>query len=85
MNKAKSLQDAVLNAVRKERIAVTMHLLNGVPLKGHIRGFDNFVVVLEGEGKQMMVYKHAISTITPMRAVMLNPEFENADMEADSE
>ena len=63
------LQDIILNSVRKNRIPVTMHLTNGVPLKGIIRGFDSFVVLLESEGKQQMIYKHAISTVTPSRPV----------------
>lgn len=46
-----------------------MHLTNGVPLKGIIRGFDSFVVLLESDGKQQMIYKHAISTVTPSRPV----------------
>ena len=63
------LQDISLNSVRKNRIPVTMHLTNGVPLKGIIRGFDSFVVLLESDGKQQMIYKHAISTVTPSRPV----------------
>lgn len=63
------LQDVILNSVRKNRIPVTMHLTNGVPLKGIIRGFDSFVVLLESDGKQQMIYKHAISTVTPSRPV----------------
>ena len=63
------LQDIILNSVRKNRIPVTMHLTNGVPLKGIIRGFDSFVVLLESDGKQQMIYKHAISTVTPSRPV----------------
>ena len=63
------LQDVILNTVRKNRIPVTMHLTNGVPLKGIIRGFDSFVVLLESDGKQQMIYKHAISTVTPSRPV----------------
>ena len=66
------LQDIVLNTVRKNRIPVTMHLTNGVPLKGIIRGFDSFVVLLESDGKQQMVYKHAISTVTPSRPIQYN-------------
>ncbi len=66
------LQDIILNSVRKNRIPVTMHLTNGVPLKGLIRGFDSFVVLLESEGKQQMIYKHAISTVTPLRPVQYN-------------
>lgn len=63
------LQDIILNTVRKNRIPVTMHLTNGVPLKGIIRGFDSFVVLLESDGKQQMIYKHAISTVTPSQPV----------------
>lgn len=64
-----NLQDAFLNQVRKENIPVTIYLINGFQLRGLVRGFDNFTVILESEGKQMMVYKHAISTISPMRTV----------------
>jgi host factor-I protein len=64
-----NLQDAVLNQIRKENIPVTVYLVNGVQLKGVIRAFDNFTVLLEYEGKQLMVYKHAISTVSPVKAV----------------
>jgi host factor-I protein len=64
-----NLQDAFLNQVRKENVPVTIYLVNGFQLRGVVRGFDNFTVILESEGKQMMVYKHAISTISPMRPV----------------
>jgi len=64
-----NLQDAFLNQVRKENISVTIFLVNGFQLKGMVRGFDNFTVLLESEGKQMMVYKHAISTVSPIRPV----------------
>ncbi len=70
------LQDTILNAVRKEKLPVTVHLISGLPLKGIVRGFDNFVIVLEGDGKQMMIYKHAISTVTPSRSITLNPELD---------
>jgi host factor-I protein len=53
--------------VRKENVPVTIFLVNGFQLKGVVRGFDNFTVILESDGKQMMVYKHAISTVSPMR------------------
>ncbi|MDR3085081.1 MAG: RNA chaperone Hfq [Christensenellaceae bacterium] len=66
------LQDIILNSTRKDRIPVTLHLMNGVPLKGLIRGFDSFVVLLESDGKQQMIYKHAISTVTPSRPVQYN-------------
>ena len=64
-----NLQDSFLNQVRKENIPVTIYLVNGFQLKGQVKGFDNFTVILELEGKQQMVYKHAISTIAPLRAV----------------
>lgn len=63
------LQDAYLNQLRKERVPVTIHLTNGFQLRGLIKGFDNFIILLENEGKQMMIYKHAVSTVTPARQV----------------
>lgn len=66
-----NLQDAFLNQVRKENLPVTIFLVNGFQLKGIIKGFDNFTVILESDGKQMMVYKHAISTISPVKPVNL--------------
>lgn len=70
MNKPNiNLQDVFLNQVRKEHIAVTVYLTNGFQLKGMVKGFDNFTVVLETDGKQQLVYKHAISTISPMKIV----------------
>jgi len=66
-----NLQDVFLNQVRKEHIGVTIYLTNGFQLKGMVKGFDNFTVVLEADGKQQLVYKHAISTISPMKAVNL--------------
>ncbi|NLG85684.1 MAG: RNA chaperone Hfq [Firmicutes bacterium] len=64
-----NLQDTFLNQVRKENVPCTVYLVNGFQIRGLIRGFDNFTVVLESEGKQMLVYKHAISTVTPVRPV----------------
>jgi host factor-I protein len=64
-----NLQDAFLNQVRKENIPVTIFLVNGFQLKGMVRGFDNFTVILDSDGKQLMVYKHAISTISPLKPV----------------
>ncbi len=68
-----NLQDSFLNQVRKENIPVTIYLVNGFQLKGLVRGFDNFTVILEYDGKQQMVYKHAISTITPFKSI--SPSF----------
>lgn len=69
-----NLQDAFLNQVRKENLPVTIFLINGFQLKGLVKGFDNFTVVLDVEGKQQMVYKHAISTIMPIKPVNLSSE-----------
>ncbi|MBP2655299.1 MAG: hfq [Firmicutes bacterium] len=62
-----NLQDSFLNQVRKENVPVIFYLINGFQLRGSVRGFDNFTVIVENEGKQQLVYKHAISTITPFR------------------
>lgn len=72
MNKTINLQDVLLNQLRKEKILVTVFLTNGFQLKGTVKGFDSYVVMLESEGKQQMIYKHAISTLAPSRAVNLN-------------
>ena len=70
MNKVNiNLQDVFLNQVRKEHIAVTIYLTNGFQLKGLVKGFDNFTVILDTDGRQQLVYKHAISTISPMKIV----------------
>jgi len=66
-----NLQDVFLNQVRKEHIPVTIYLTNGFQLKGMVKGFDNFTVVLDSEGRQQLIYKHAISTISPMKLVNL--------------
>ena len=67
MSDTVNLQDAILNEVRKDRIPVTLFLMNGFQLRGIITGFDSFVVVLVTDGKQQMIYKHAISTLAPMK------------------
>ena len=69
-----NLQDAFLNQVRKDNIPVTIFLVNGFQLKGQVKGFDNFTVILEVENKQQMVYKHAISTISPFKNINLAQE-----------
>jgi len=66
------MQDVFLNQMRKDQTQATIHLCNGFQIKGTVKGFDNFVIMLETEGKQMMVYKHAVSTITPAKTVSLN-------------
>ncbi len=67
MNETMNLQDAILKEVRREKVPVTLFLMNGFQLRGVITGFDSFVVVLVSDGKQQMIYKHAISTLAPMR------------------
>ncbi len=82
MNKTtNNLQDIFLNGARKNRLPVTIHLVNGFQLKGTVKGFDSFTVVLDSEGKQMLVYKHSITTITPLKPILFNnnPEDNNSD------
>ena len=67
MSEAINLQDAILKEVRKDRVPVTLFLMNGFQLRGIVTGFDSFVVVLVTDGKQQMIYKHAISTLAPMK------------------
>lgn len=64
-----NLQDAFLNVVRQQAQVVTVILMNGYQMRGIIRGFDSFIVILESDGKQQMVYKHAISTMIPSQRV----------------
>ena len=68
MSKGQSLQDPFLNALRKERVPVSIYLVNGIKLQGQIESFDQFVVLLRNTVSQM-VYKHAISTVVPVRNV----------------
>ena len=71
MQKTNNLQDIFLTQARREHRSVTMFLMNGFQMRGFITGFDAFVVILSSDGKQQMVYKHAISTITPERPIPL--------------
>lgn len=71
MSKGQLLQDPFLNALRKERVPVSIYLVNGIKLQGHIESFDQFVVLLRNSVSQM-VYKHAISTVVPARNVKLS-------------
>lgn len=70
--KGQSLQDPFLNALRKERVPVSIFLVNGIKLQGQIESFDNFVVLLKNSVSQM-IYKHAISTVVPARNVRISP------------
>ena len=72
-NKA-NLQDIFLLWAKRDRLPVTMFLMNGFQMRGIITGFDAFVVILDSDGKQQVIYKHAISTIAPVRAVDLTED-----------
>lgn len=80
MSKGHSLQDPYLNQLRKERIPVSIFLVNGIKLQGQIESFDQFVILLKNTVSQM-VYKHAISTVVPSRNVRLapSPDFNEND------
>ena len=71
MQKTQNLQDAFLNYIRREKIPVTLFLMNGFQLRGVVRSFDSFVVLIDADGRQQMIYKHAISTVAPARPVTL--------------
>ena len=64
-----NLQEAILKECRKEKVPVTLFLMNGFQLRGIVTGYDSFVVVLVSDGKQQMIYKHAISTLAPMKPI----------------
>ncbi len=68
-NKGQSLQDPYLNALRKERSPVSLFLVNGIKLQGHIESYDQFVIVLRNGPINQMVYKHAVSTVVPSNTV----------------
>ncbi len=82
MARGQSLQDPFLNALRKERIPVSIYLVNGIKLQGQIESFDQFVVLLRNSVNQM-VYKHAISTVVPARNVKLAPTHPMGDDETE--
>ena len=71
MKKNTNLQDAFLTLARRQDVPLTVFLVNGFQMRGVVRGFDPFVVVLESEGRQMLLYKHAISTIAPVQSIDL--------------
>ena len=78
MTKTANLQDVFLSKARREECPVTLFLMNGFQIRGTIGGFDAFTVVVHSDGKQNLIYKHAISTITPVRGVDLS-EWEGMD------
>ncbi|MEO8802214.1 MAG: RNA chaperone Hfq [Rudaea sp.] len=84
MSKGQSLQDPFLNALRRDRVPVSIYLVNGIKLQGTVESFDQFVVLLRNTVSQM-VYKHAISTIVPSRNVHISNEHGGADDDAAGE
>ncbi len=74
MKSTLNLQDVFLNSVRKDRTTIVLYLVNGFQIKGQVKGFDNYTVVIDSDGKQQLVYKHAISTIMPFVPVRFNTE-----------
>ncbi|NFI03876.1 RNA chaperone Hfq [Clostridium botulinum] len=71
MNKQQNnLQDIFLNSARKNKMPVTIYLSTGFQIKGTVKGFDSFTVILDSEGKQMLIYKHAITTVTPEKPIL---------------
>ena len=77
-NTALNLQDLFLNNARKEKLPVTIFLMNGVKVKGHVKGFDSYIILLEGENKQQnLIYKHAVSTIVPGKNINLQNANQN--------
>lgn len=77
MQKLSNLQDIFLNQVRREKMLVTVYLTNGFQFKGYVKGFDSYTVILDSDGRQQLIYKHALSTISPARP--LNFSFDTYD------
>ena len=74
MQKTQNLQDSFLNQLRKDKSTVTMFLMNGFQLHGIVKSFDGFTVVMDSDGKQQLIYKHAISTVVPPRPIALDSD-----------
>lgn len=72
MQKTQNLQDAFLNQVRRDKANLTIFLMNGFQMHGTVKAFDGFTVIIEAEGKQQLIYKHAISTIIPPNPINLS-------------
>lgn len=82
MSKGQSLQEPYLNTLRKERVPVSIYLVNGIKLQGQIESFDQFVILLRNSVSQM-VYKHAISTVVPARNIRLPRAVQDEDEDED--
>ena len=76
MKSSINLQDIFLNQVRKERLPITIYLVNGFQIKGLVKGFDSYIIVIESDGKQQMIYKHAVSTIIPAKNIFFTQDAE---------
>ena len=74
MQKTENYQDQFLNQARRDRTPLTVFLMNGFQMRGIVTGFDAFVILLQSEGKQPMIYKHAVSTLTPTAGVRMTQE-----------
>lgn len=83
MAKDINLQDVFLNQARKEKLPVTIYITNGFQFKGIVKGFDNYTVILDTDGRQNLIYKHAISTITPLKPISILDAFEKTDENSD--
>lgn len=67
-----NLQDYFLNKARKDNVELNIYLVNGYQIKGLVKGFDNYTIILEADGKQQLIYKHSISTIIPVNEIILD-------------
>lgn len=76
--KGQMLQDPFLNTLRKERTAVAIYLVNGIKLQGQVESFDQFVIVLKNTSVNQMIYKHAVSTVVPVKAIKYLPDEDEA-------
>lgn len=72
MKQSINLQDNFLNKARRENISILIYLVNGYQIKGYVKGFDNYTIILNADGKQQLIYKHAISTIIPSQHIELD-------------
>lgn len=79
MVKSINLQDVFLNQARRDKILVTIFLTNGFQFKGMVKGFDSYVVIMDCDGKQNLVYKHAISTIVPVKPISILDSAEKSE------
>ncbi len=74
LKQTKNLQDNYLNVARKEKVEITIYLMNGVPIKGKVVSFDNFTILVEVDKRQNLIYKHAVSTIVPIKPLQYREE-----------